>query len=212
MTIVVLSLRGGAAVLVLLVVAGGLPRLVQLALAAATGLWTALVVAPAHATFVSGAFAIQELAIGAALGITAAVPLIAARTAGELVDVAATGRARGPYGVLFSILAAAVFVGIDGHVHVVAAIVDSHRALPVFGDVRPGVLAAVAQLVPAAIHLAVPWLVTAAVVELAVGAGLRLGARSAPHAPAAAAVPAALVMMTASLVSLLAVAIAQLVK
>ncbi|MGE5183116.1 MAG: flagellar biosynthetic protein FliR [Acidobacteriota bacterium] len=212
MTLLVLSLRGAAAVAVLLVLVGGLPRVVELALAAATGLWTALVVAPAHATYVSGAFAVQEVAIGAALGITAAIPLLAARAAGQLVDLAGTRRARGPYGALFGVLAAAVFVGLDGHVAVVTAIVDSHRALPALAGARTGVLAALAALVPAAIRLAVPWLVTAAVVELAVGAGLRLAGRSAPHAPAAAAVPAALVMMTAALVSTLAIAIARLVQ
>jgi hypothetical protein len=93
---------------------------------------------------------------------------------------------------------------------VVSAIVDSHRALPAFAEVRPGVLGALAALVPAAIRLAVPWLITAAVVALAVGAGTRLAGRAAPHAPTAAAVPAALVMMTAALVGTLAIALARL--
>lgn len=212
MTFAVLALRGAAAVAVLLVLVGGVPRVVAGALAVATGVWTALLVAPSHATFVSLAFAVREVALGAALGIAAAVPLIAAATAGRLVDFAARGRERGPYAALFGVLAAAVFVGIDGHVAVVAAIVDSHRTLPALDGARPGVLAALAALVPAAIRLAVPWLVTAAVVEIAVGAGARLAGRSASHAPVAAAVPAALVMMTAALVTTLALAIAALVR
>ena len=57
-----------------------------------------------------------------------------------------------------------------------------------------------------------PWLVTAAVVELAVGAGMRLAGRAGAHAPTAAAVPAALVMITATLVATLAVGIAVLVR
>jgi flagellar biosynthesis protein FliR len=210
MTFLVLSLRGAAAVGVLLVLVGGVPRVVAGGLAVAVGLWTALLVAPAHATFVSVAFAAQELAIGAALGVAAAVPLLAAVTAGRLVDF--SGRARGPYSTLFGVLAAAVFVGIDGHVTVVTSIVDSHQALPALSSARVGVLAALAALLPPAAKLAAPWLVTAAVVELAVGAGLRLAGRSAPHAPAAAAVPAALVMMTAALVSTLALALVALFR
>jgi type III secretory pathway component EscT len=209
-TFLVLSLRGAAAVGVLLVLAGGVPRLVALGLAAVVGLWSAILVAPSHATFVSLAFVAQELSIGAALGIAAAVPLLVAVTAGRLVDFA--GRTRGPYERLFGVLAAAVFVGIDGHVAVVTSIVESHRALPALGSEKPGVLAALAALVPSAAKLAVPWLVTAAVIELAVGAGLRLAGRAAPHAPSAAAVPAALVMMTAALVSTLALAMVALVR
>jgi flagellar biosynthesis protein FliR len=103
-----------------------------------------------------------------------------------------------------------VFVGIDGHIAMIEAIVDSHRTLPALD--RAGVVAAIGKLVPAAVHLALPWLITAAVIHIAVGAGTRLASRAAVHVPGAAAVPAALVMMTASLVATLAVAIAALVR
>ena len=73
-------------------------------------------------------------------------------------------------------------------------------------------LAALGALVPAAVRLAVPWLVTATVVQLAAGVGLRLAGRAGAHGPSAAAAPAALVMMTAALVGTLAVAIAALVR
>ena len=212
MTLLVLSLRGAIAIAVLTTLAGGIPRLVQLALAATLGLWSAILVAPAHATFVSAAFAAREIAIGAALGIVAAVPLLAAATAGRLVDLAASGRTRGPYGALFGLLAAAVFVGIDGHVAMLRAIVESHRTILAVGETRTSVLAALGALVPTAIRLAAPWLVTAAIVELAVGAGTRIAGRLGPHAPAAAAVPAALVMMTASLVATLAIAMAAVMR
>ncbi|HEY1555522.1 MAG TPA: flagellar biosynthetic protein FliR [Kofleriaceae bacterium] len=212
MTVAVLALRGIAAVLVLATLVGGVPVIARAALALGVGIWSALVVAPvapAHAAFVSVAFVAQEVAIGAALGIAAAIPLLAAQAAGRLVDRTTTGRL---YSSLFGVLAAAVFVGIDGHVAVVRAIVESHRTLPALADVRPGVLAAIVALVPAAIRLAAPWLVTAAVVELALGAGTRVAGRAGAHAPTAAAVPAALAMMTASLVAMLAVAIAALVR
>jgi flagellar biosynthetic protein FliR len=208
----VLALRGAAAIGVLLALVGGVPRLVHLGLAVLFGLWAALAVSPPPLR-VEDALALvaaRELVIGATIGLVAAVPLVAAAMAGRLVDVA--GQARGPYRLLFGVLAAAVFVGVDGHVAFVASIADSFRTVPVLAEVLPRALDALGALVGAAVGLAVPWLVTAAVVEIAVGVGARLAARSAVFAPTAAAVPAALVMMTASLVATLAVAIAVLVR
>lgn len=208
----VIALRGAAAVMVLVVLVGGLPRVVQVGLAVGVGVWSAIVVGDAGAS-AQGALwlvAARELVIGATLGVIAAVPLVAAATAGRLVDL--TGAKHGPYATLFGVLAAAVFVGIDGHVAVVRAVVESFASVPAIASVQPRVLDALGALIPAAVTLAVPWLVTAAVVELAVGVGVRLAARAGAHAPAAAAVPAALVMMTATLFATLAVAIATLVR
>ncbi|HEY4239241.1 MAG TPA: flagellar biosynthetic protein FliR [Kofleriaceae bacterium] len=215
--LLLLALRGAAAVAILVVLAGGLPRIVEAGLAIAAGLWCALVLggttAPGPSTFDLAwlAIAAREVVIGAALGIAAAIPLLAASAAGRIVDRASSARGPGPYRALFGVLAAAVFVGIDGHIAVVRAVATSYRAVPLV-DAQPSVLAALGGLVPAAVHLAVPWLVTAAVVEIAAGVGLRLAGRAALHAPTAAAVPAALVMMTATLVGVLAVAIATLVR
>ena len=212
--IVVLALRGAAAIFVLTTLVGGVPRVVQGALAAAVGLWSALVIAGA-ATPITGIpweLAAHELVIGATLDIVAAVPLLAAAAAGRMIDIAATGRAQGPYAALFGVLAAAVFVGIDGHVAVIEAIVTSHRDVPALAASRIDVLAALGQLVPVAVRLAVPWLVTAAVVQVAAGAGTRLAGRASASVPGAVAVPAALVMMTASLVATLAVAIAAVLR
>ena len=212
MMTLVLALRGVAAVLVLTTLAGGIPRIVQAGLAAVLGLWSALLVAAAPQP--DGpvlVIAARELVVGATLGILAAMPLVAAALAGRLVDVAGAAR-RGPYATLFGILAAAVFVGIDGHVAVITSLVDSFRTVPAIATTEPRVLAALGGLVPSAVALAIPWLVTAAVVELAIGVGMRLAGRTGAHAPAAAAVPAALVMMTATLVATLAVGIAVLVR
>jgi flagellar biosynthesis protein FliR len=198
----VLALRGAAAVAVLTTLAGGVPRAVQAALAAATGVWTALLVLPVRAIDPSLASAISELAIGGAIGVAAAIPLLAAQTAGRLVDLASGQRGAGPYGVLFGVLAAAVFVGIDGHVRVIATIVESHQAIPTSG----GAVAILGALVPLAVRLAIPWLVTAAIIEIAVGVGVRVAGRAGIHVPLGVAAPAALVMITASLVSLLAIA------
>ena len=210
MTIVILSLRGFTAVLVLTTLVGGVPRVAQGALAVALGLWSGLLVATTHPVAPTWVAGLHEVTLGASLGVLAAIPLLAAISAGRLVDVAASGRTHGPYGLVFDVLTAAVFVGIDGHVAVLTAIVESHERIATLP--REGVLAAIGQLVPHAVRLAVPWLVTVAVVQIAVGVGMRLAGRAAVHVPSAAAVPAALVMMTAALVGTLAVAIAALVR
>ena len=210
MTTLVIALRGFAAVAILTTLVGGLPRVVQLGLAAGVGLWAALVAGAPTIDDGLALVAARELVIGATIGVVAVVPLLAAATAGRLVDVA--GHARGPYATLFQVLAAAVFVGIDGHVATVAAIAESYRRVPAVVATQPRVLDAIGSLIGDAVRLAVPWLITAAVVEIAVGIGARIGGRAALHAPAGAAVPAALAMMTAALVATLAVAIAVLVR
>jgi type III secretory pathway component EscT len=228
MTVLVLSLRGLAAILALTTLVGGVPRVAQVALAVTLGLWSGLLVAgsPAAATTLAAlttsstplwAVALQELAIGAALGILAALPLLAAAMAGRLVDLAATGRGQGSggtYSVLFGVLSAAVFVGVDGHVAVLRTLVESHAAMPAVSSAQTSVLSVLAHLAPAAIRLAIPWLVTAAVVHVSVGVGTRVAGRAGAVASGvgAVAVPAALVMMTASLVATLAVALAVLVR
>ncbi len=212
MTVVVLALRGVAAIVVLTTLVGGLPRIAQAALAVTLGLWSGLLVAGTHAVEPSLVAALYEVAIGAALGVMAAVPLLAASAAGQLVDIAAAGPGQGPYRWFFGLLAAAVFVGIDGHVAVLTAIVDSHVRTSSIASAQPQVMAAIGALVPAAVRLAVPWLVTAAVVHIAVGVGTRLAARAGGHVPVMAAVPAALVMMTASLVASLAIAMAAIMR
>jgi flagellar biosynthesis protein FliR len=212
MTTLVLALRGAAAVAVLTTLVGGLPRIVRAGLALAVGLWSAAI---AGATLPDGATwlaAARELVVGATIGVVAALPLVAAATAGRLVDRSGGARGRGPYGALFGILAAAVFVGIDGHVAFVTAIVASFRDVPAVVATEPRVVTALGSLVPIALQLAIPWLVTAAVVEIAAGVAVRLAGRAAAHTPIAAATPAALVMMTASLIGTLAVAIAVLVR
>jgi flagellar biosynthesis protein FliR len=213
MTQLVLALRGAAAVAILTTLVGGLPRVVQLGLAVAFGLWAMLVASPPPPPDgLIWLVAVRELAIGATLGIVAAVPLLAAAMAGKLVDVAQQSRGEGPYAALFGVLAAAVFVGIDGHVTFATAIAESYGAAPSIGETQPRVMTALAGLIGAGVKLAVPWLVTAVVVELARGVGVRIGGRAAQHAPAAIAVPAAIAMMTAALIATLAVAIAAAIR
>jgi len=213
-TALVLALRGAAAVGVLVVAVGGMPRIVQAGLAVVAG-WASATLAGAtvRAALLDGALwlvAGRELAIGATLGLLAALPLLAAATAGRFVDVSGGARSRGPYAPLFGLLAAAVFVGIDGHVALISVVVSSFHDAPSPSEDRA--LAALAPLLPRAAQMAAPWLVTAAVVEIAAGVAVRIGGRAASHGPLGAATPAALVMMTATLVGTLAVAIAALVR
>src|SRR5689334_2419202 len=123
MTTLVLALRGAAAVLVLTALTGGIPRIVQAGLAAVAGLSTAAIAGAAFPDDALWTVAGRELAIGATLGLVAALPLVAAAAAGRLVDLSLSSgaRSRGPYAPLFGVLAAAVFVGIDGHVAFVTA-------------------------------------------------------------------------------------------
>lgn len=212
MTTLVLALRGGVAVAVLIALVGGIPWLVQAGLALALGLWSALIVGTqpvVESLLLVGA---REAVLGATLGVLAALPLVIARTAGRFVDVANRGTGQGPYTALFGILAAAVFVGINGHVAVIRAVIDSFIAVPALGATPVRALTALGALVPAAVQLAIPWLVTAAIIQLATGAATRVAGRSGMHAPLGAAVPAALVMMTATLVATLAVGIVALVR
>ncbi len=207
------ALRGIAAIVVLTTLVGGIPRVAQGALALGLGVWSALLVGPPQATTsIIWDVAVRELVIGAALGVMSAIPLLAAAAAGRLADLAAWGRPRGPYELLFGVVAAAVFVAIDGHVAVVRALVESQRSLPALDTTRAGVLASIDALIPAAVRLAVPWLVTAAVVQIAVGASARLAGRASSSLPTSAGVPAALAMMTAALVGTLAIGIAALVR
>jgi flagellar biosynthesis protein FliR len=212
MTGLVLALRGAAAVALLTTLAGGIPRIVQAGLAVVVGVCSAAIAGapvPDQAVWLVAA---RELVVGATIGVIAALPLLAATAAGQIVDLSSGARARGPYRALFGVLAAAVFVGIDGHVTFVAAIVTSFGDVPAAAATEPRAVAALAGLVPIAVQLAIPWLVTAAVVEIAAGVAVRIAGRAAVHAPVAAVTPAALVMMTASLVATLAVAIAVLVR
>lgn len=211
---VVSALRGAAAVALIALFAGGIPRLLVLGLAAVTGAWVAMLVGQTPVS--DGAWIIvaaRELVIGATIGLVAALPLIAAQMAGRLVDASA-GLRQGPYRTLFAVLAAAVFLGIDGHVIVVTSIVESYRDVPaaLVGTAQPRVLDAIGALIAQAVRLSVPWLVTAAVVQIAVGVGMRVGGRAGTHVPAAAGVPAALAMMTAALVGTFAIAFATLVR
>jgi flagellar biosynthesis protein FliR len=214
------GLRGGVAILTLTTLVGGLPRLVQLGLAAALGLWCGVLAAPDALGPLPAqlgplvALGLREAALGAALGVMAALPLWLVALTGQLVELTASGRGGpggrgGPLAALIGVLGAAIFVAIDGHVAVATAVVDSYGATPSAAAPPAGaVIAALGGLVPAAARLAAPWLVTAAVIELVLGAAARVAGRAMAPGLLAAAPPAAIMALSASVLGALAVGIA----
>jgi type III secretory pathway component EscT len=184
-----------------------MPRLVRLGLVVLAGVWTAAAVGPLVA--LEWAALAREAVLGLALGIAAAIPVLAAQTAGRLIDANVRPHSNF-YDAVFGVFAVATFVGIDGHVAFATGIIESHRATA--GLAQTHALDALATLIPIAVQLAVPWLITAAIVEVALGVGGRLAAQAATFSPIAAAVPAALAMMTAALIATLGVVIAAAIR
>jgi hypothetical protein len=163
---VVASLRPIAALTVIALVAAPLPRWLGAAVGAALGLFVAAAVPTTAAVALDLAALARELLVGAALGITAAAPLVALGWSARLVDTAA-----GEPGArsIFLLVGAAVFVGIDGPAVLAVSIAHSYAAVPMAGSPL-GVIPAIAGLAAAAARLAIPFVIGAAVIEVAVGA------------------------------------------
>ncbi|MEZ4400542.1 MAG: flagellar biosynthetic protein FliR [Kofleriaceae bacterium] len=132
----------------------------------------------------SGQLAIlaRELAIGVVLGLTAAVPVVAAELAGAWL-AAAAGEAPGdgPWARATGLLGALVFFALGGHRAVIAAIAASYRAAPVAD--ATSLVDAGAALFGTALALAAPLLGAVVVAALVVGAVDRssgLGAGAVP--------------------------------
>jgi flagellar biosynthetic protein FliR len=198
----------------------------RLALTAMAALALALLQPPATLATIAHApaallvvLALKELAVGAVLALIAAVPFLAADTAGRWIGqtLGADSPALGPTGptqttgLLTSLLAVLVFFGIDGHLVVIEALAGSYDALPLTAGLSRTwafreVLAAVVTFLAAAVALAAPALVAAALVDLALG----LAARTGAAIPGAAALrSAALVAFLAASLLLLAVAMSR---
>jgi flagellar biosynthetic protein FliR len=181
---------------VLLPVLGGplAPWSARAALTAMAAIALALVQPPEVAAAVAklplfglAAIAVKELAVGAILALIASAPFLAADTAGRWIgaavgplDARAAGVA-GPtrtVGLLTSLIAVLVFFAIDGHLVVIGALAQSYDALPLLGGLsrqaaQREVLGAVVTLLGAAVALAAPSLVAAALVDLVLGLATR---------------------------------------
>lgn len=188
LTWALVAVRCASALVVLAAVTGALPR------------WLAVVLGAGIAALVAAAMpttpwpvdlrdaalvsvVIGELAIGAALGLGAALPLLALGWAGRLVDDVLglpPGDRSGRQWL--TLLGTAVFVGIDGPVLLAQALARSYLARPlaVGWTAGAGVVAGVGGLATAAVQLALPLLLCAVIVELAVGAAARTSGAIGP--------------------------------
>ena len=199
------SLRPIAALTVIALVAAPVPRWLGVPVGVAIGLFLATAM-PASAPL-DPLLVAREVVVGAALGVVAAAPLVALGWSGRLVD-AASGEP-GARAIL-GLAGAAVFAGIGGPALLAEALARSHVTVPIAGPV-PDVLPAIGGLLAAAVRLAVPFVVGAAVVEIAIAA---VG-RAAASPSLAAALPwrrgAVLALLSAGLV-LIAVELAHALR
>lgn len=181
----------------------------------------AAVIAPAADALAQGSFGLQltilarEAALGCALGVTAAVPLMAGELVGRWL-----GRAIGdddgasPWAGATAMLAALVFFALGGHRAVIAAVMGSYRVL---GPAAPDVGAAVivhagAALIGAALALALPVLGAVTIAGLTLGAVDRVGALPSSVVPAAAWGRAAALLGLAAMVYAIAHGVAALTR
>ena len=224
-TVVLVAARVVPAVAIAVMAARlGIGRAVAVAVGALVTLAVATlgaeVFAPAAQALATGSRAMQatilarELALGAALGVTAAVPLVAGELVGGWLAAALGDGDDAPWASVTGLVAALVFFALGGHRAVIAAVVGSYRALP------PGaadasamsVVDAGATLLAVAVTLAVPVLGAIAVAALVLGAAERAGGTAVALAPIAVLVRVAAVLALAALVFALAHGVAALVR
>jgi flagellar biosynthesis protein FliR len=123
--------------------------------------------------------AVREAAIGGVIAVVATVPVLMADAAGRLADLARGGDGD-PLARFTRAAALVVFFGIGGPLAVARALADSYAALPLAAGGGPAGAELIARTASAAAHLiaagmwiAVPWLVTGAIVELGAAAARR---------------------------------------
>lgn len=147
------------------------------------------------------AIVVREAMVGGVIALVAAAPVALAAATGRLADTAAgldgDGDGDGPLGRFTRAAVLVVFFGIGGHLAVARALVDSYQALPIGLAPPIGALAAAAKaiagLTAAGLWIAVPWIVTAAIVELGAAAARRAGGLLTGAAPLESARPIAVV-------------------
>jgi flagellar biosynthetic protein FliR len=133
-----------------------------------------------------------EVAVGAALGLTAALAVAGARQAGEIVGAQAglsaaalydpdAGEELTPIGHLYGLIALATFLALDGPLKLVGALAESFRAVPAGGfTLTETEVSAVFGRVGWALGLALGAAAPAAVALITAGLSLGLLARATP--------------------------------
>jgi flagellar biosynthesis protein FliR len=179
--LVVVAVRVVPAIVLALGVARvGLGRTAALAVALVVGLaiaaWGDASVTATASALARGGLGAQlallgrEAAVGLALGLTAAVPVVAAELVGDWL-AAALGEpdGAGPWSLATGLIGALAFFALGGHRAIVLALAASYRALPAGAD-ADAVLGVGATLIAIAVGLAVPLLGAVLVAVLAAAA------------------------------------------
>ena len=188
------ALRPIAALVILVAFGSGLPRWIGAVIGATLGIFlagalatpqlAATLVALAHGDIVAALIvAVHEILVGTALGLFAVVPFAAIAWAGGWIAVSARTGATGLDRTAVQLLrltTAAVFVGIDGPRWVASAIARSFSAMPIGesgGGLGDHLFTMLGGLASSALCLAIPFIVGAAIVELAFGVAQRASGR-----------------------------------
>ncbi|MEA3401704.1 MAG: flagellar biosynthetic protein FliR [Armatimonadota bacterium] len=140
-----------------------------------------VVAAPQITLLAYSALLVREAAVGLAMGLAAALVFWAFLVAGQLLDAllgAGDSRARasgrGPVAGLVYLLAAGVFVAVDGHHWLLGALADSLRVLPPGGAIDLGGVAAVGEaarvMLGAGVLIAAPAMAAIYAAEVALAA------------------------------------------
>jgi len=160
-----------------------LPVSLRVGLAAALAIALAPVATVTVGAMGPGVYAaalVREAAVGVLTGFAAALAFHAFTIAGQLLDAclgtgdgATRAAGQGPLTAFTYTLAAAIFVAIDGHHWVLAALADGLRALPPGGAIAlgdpAGVLAPARAMLYAGVAIAAPTLAAIYAADLAIG-------------------------------------------
>ncbi|MBK9033374.1 MAG: flagellar biosynthetic protein FliR [Myxococcales bacterium] len=178
--------------------------------------------APGAAALATGPLSTQvailarELALGASLGVTAAVPLVAAELIGSwLATTLGDTDEASPWATATGLLGALVFFALGGHRAVMVAVVASYQVAPPAAGAAldaTAVLDAGATLFGVAVALAVPVLGAVVVAALALGAVERASGLAVSVAPTGLWLRLAAVLALAAMVFAVAHGLAGVVR
>lgn len=200
-----------------------LPRIAQGALALVIALVVAGGLAPAAAVIAAASWGERalvlgrEVLVGATLGAVAGVPLAAAAAAGAWAAAAGDSddAGVGAWSWAFPLTAATVFFAVGGHLAVVAALGQSYRALPAGtvgaeanGDMLVVIAGSGARMIAAGVALAAPLMVAAMLASLLIGVIERAAGLPVALVPEVAVRRVLVVLVAAAAVFAIAMAIA----
>lgn len=156
-----------------------------------------------------------EILRGAALGLGAAAPIWAARTAGGWAGQRwQLGGGPSPVAALYAALLGVAFVAVDGPILLPAALARSYDLAALAAPLEAASLdvISIGRWLGAAVQLGLPVLAAVALAELSLAAATRAGGAAAAAWPTSAIAPALVTLLLAPLVPLLTGALIALVR